>query len=137
MGYKLLPHTADVRIHVTGNSLGELFNHSLAGLCEVLNPGYKVKENEIEIYEKIEMDAVDSTALLIDFLSEALFYMYINAALLPVLKIQNLNNNYIIAEISGKKVDAFKEDVKAVTYHEAEIIENDKGQMETTIVPDI
>ena len=34
-------------------------------------------------------------------------------------------------------VDAFDEDIKAVTYHEANIEENEEGVLQTTIIFDI
>jgi SHS2 domain-containing protein len=41
------------------------------------------------------------------------------------------------ATVYGRKVSGFKEDVKAVTYHEADITENEEGCLETVVVFDI
>ena len=48
-----------------------------------------------------------------------------------------LTKNEVWAEIRGFKVKNFSEDIKAVTYHEAQIKRNKKGQWKTTIIFDI
>jgi SHS2 domain-containing protein len=54
-------------------------------------------------------------------------------------KIQFLNfsSTTLEAKISGAKIVEFKEDVKAVTYHEAKIEKNSNGFYETNLVFDI
>jgi SHS2 domain-containing protein len=43
----------------------------------------------------------------------------------------------VIATIKGNRVSYFDEDIKAVTYHEAAVKQNNEGQLETVIIFDI
>ena len=134
--YEYLPHTADVRIRAVSTDLNDLIDSALKGLCGVL---YKepLKMEIPSVNCKINITSIDSSALIIDFLSESLLLMYKNKAVLHQLNISKLENNLIIAELSGFHVDGFSEDIKAVTYHGAEIIHNSNGELEVTITLDI
>lgn len=63
---------------------------------------------------RLELASLDISSLLIDFLSTILTLSYEN-----------------------KAIFCFDKDIKAVTYHEAEVKKNDQGKYETTIVFDI
>jgi len=48
-----------------------------------------------------------------------------------------LTETEIEVKVFGRKVEEFEEDIKAVTYHEAEVKKNEKGEYETMLVFDI
>ena len=133
--FELLSHTADVRIHALGDSPEELFRAALEGLCEVIIPAHKKRKTTYS--KEIAIDSPDVTALLIDFLSDALSIMHSGKVMLPEVEFKALDEMYLRAELSGFEVDEFHEDVKAVTYHEANIVENPEGVFETIVVLDI
>ncbi len=134
--YKLLPHTADVRLYVEADSLEELFKGALNGMADIIKKGSGAVKVET-MAKMIKIDSLDSTSLLIDFLSEVLQYSQEEKAVYCRMKILKLENNTLEAEIYGREADGFDEDVKAVTYHEAEIKKNEKGNWETIIIFDI
>jgi SHS2 domain-containing protein len=136
--YELISHTADVRIKATADTLKELFEISAEALCKIIQPDFEYSDQE-EFTQKhyFGIESLDISALLIDFLAEQLSLMHTYNVLLPVVKIEHININRVRGFFSGIKVDSFDEDVKAVTYHEAEIKENSDGQLETMIVLDI
>ncbi|OGU17011.1 MAG: hypothetical protein A2X61_07615 [Ignavibacteria bacterium GWB2_35_12] len=137
MGYfEYLPHTADVRIRAVGSDLADLFDSALKGLCEVIY-SEPISNQKLTIKTKINLTSIDSSALIIDFLSEVLLLMYKNKAVFPDIQISKLENNQITAELSGFHIDGFTEDIKAVTYHDAEIITNKENQLEVVITLDI
>jgi SHS2 domain-containing protein len=142
--YKFLSHVADVRLKVEGDSLEELFLAALEGMGNLIkkdacvsNPEQNEQSTEELLKEKIEISSSDTTALLIDFLSEVLTYTQVNKAVYCKAKIEKINNNFLSVTIFGKHVDKFDEDIKAVTYHEAEIKKNEAGNFETVVVFDI
>lgn len=134
--YKLLPHTADVRLYVEADSLEELFKGALAGMADIIKKGSCAVKVET-MAKMIKIDSLDPTSLLVDFLSEVLRYSQEEKAIYCRVKILKLENNVLEAEIYGREADGFDEDVKAVTYHEAEIKKNEKGNWETVIIFDI
>lgn len=134
--YKLLPHTADVRLYVEADTPEELFKGALNGMAEILKKGFCAEK--IETASKmLNIESIDQTSLLIDFLSEALQYSHEEKIIYCRVKIIKLEEKSLEAEIFGRGADGFDEDIKAVTYHEAEIRKNEKGNWEVTIVFDI
>lgn len=134
--YKLLPHTADTRLYVEADSLEELFKGALAGMADIIKKG--ACEVKIETLSRmIRIDSLDQTSLLVDFLSEVLQYSQEEKAVYCRVKILKLEDKVLEAEIYGREAEGFDEDIKAVTYHEAEVKKNEKGNWEVTIVFDI
>jgi len=52
-------------------------------------------------------------------------------------EIEAISETHIAATLRGCAAESFGEDIKAVTYHEAEIRENAAGNLETVLVFDI
>jgi SHS2 domain-containing protein len=70
--FEILPHTADLRLKVTGETLKDLFEHSVIGLSDILKPGecstLNVEHSATSTYDvEVEVAGVDETILLIDF----------------------------------------------------------------------
>lgn len=135
MPYAIVGHTADVRMRVTGTSREKLFEDALAGMMVFLDP--KKAPSLTQSSRAIELYAQDAAALLVDFLSEALTLAHIHREWYPRVRFYELSDTALRAELAGIPIDAFGEDIKAVTYHEAKIQKNEKGEFETTIVFDI
>lgn len=128
--FKQLPHTADIRIRVYGKTKKDLFRHALIGMFQVIGP--KIIDCRVEdervicnvLPEKhdIMIQAPDEVALLVDFLSEALYLSDVNNEAYLDGKIHELTEHTIKATIYGAKVTGFEVvELKAVTYHELEI----------------
>lgn len=140
MPYKFLEHTADVKMKVWSNNLKDLFNQAFKGLMNCIipqNPNYSGQIRRLIIFS-----SNDFANLLIDFLNEILtlsqiykeIYQKINFIHFPENSHKNL---FIEAEIIGQEIDKFAKDIKAITYHNANLIKNEKGEWEITIVFDI
>jgi SHS2 domain-containing protein len=135
MSYELKPHQADVRIFVKAETLEQLFTDALSGLSKV------VYHKEIDIQklsenQEIEIESIDSTVLLIDFLSEILSLMHQNKTVFCNVEFEQLTESYLKCKVRGFKINGFDEDVKGVTYHEADIQKID-DILQTFIVLDI
>ena len=135
--FQLLPHTADVRLRVTGGNLQELFSSALLGMNEILKKGACQKTNRLPTQENFSLTATDPTQLLIDFLSEVLARTQINKAIFCQVEFKKLGEKELEVTISGATTDRFDEDIKGVTYHEAQIKKNEKGELETIVIFDI
>lgn len=136
-GFEILEHTADLRIKVWGKTKEELFKNALRGMTHVQKPESRIKNHKSRIVKTIAIESADLTALLIDFLSEALTQSQINRAVFYNVKFLKFSDTSLEAKIEGIEVDEFDEDIKAVTYHEAEVKQNPEGVYETKIVFDI
>ncbi len=134
---KHLPHIADIRILVESDNLEGLFQGSLEGMCGILWQEERPELHQKVEQVKVELQAPDTTVLLIDFLSEALTMILSRKILFRELEIVHLYERELVGLLKGFPVEGFDDDIKAVTYHEAEVIQNEEGKWETAIVFDI
>lgn len=119
--YKILEHTADLKIQARGKDMAELFSCILKGMFESCRP---VVKNESIINRRIKLSSSDLESLLVDFLSEALYLsdvnneIYFNADL--AIKQKN-KKKQLKGEIKGKKIERLGLEIKAVTWHDLEV----------------
>ena len=133
-----IDHTADICILLTADSLADLFAVALQAMNEILYPGFCTETNSSTDHsELVEIEAIDQTVLLVDFLSEALGLSHEMKMIFCELNIHSLKNNKIKASIKGLEADRFMDDIKAVTYHEADIKKDREGNWTTHIIFDI
>jgi SHS2 domain-containing protein len=135
--FEIISHTADVRIKAYGINIKSLFEEALKGLIFVLQPNNVLSDKNKKIFIDISVNSYDKTALLIDFLSEALTQMYIKNVLIRRVEFLEITNNTLKGKLTAYYIDKFAVDIKAVTYHEAEIIFNKLNEYECTVVLDI
>ncbi len=140
MPFWILPHTADVRLRVEASSVAELFVEAMRGMMEIVLPGFCTQTfPRCRLVEQnLAVQSVDQSALLIDFLSEVLYWSQVQHAVFCAVQFQQLDQVSLQAKIEGCEVEqAFEEDIKAVTYHESFIRQNASGRWETVVVFDI
>lgn len=131
--FEILEHTADLKIKAYGKTPEELFENALSGMSSVQKTESPAGE---KITAKIKIESADAAALLVDFLSEALTQSQINKAVFYAVKFSKFSGTALEGEIEGVKIAEFDEDIKAATYHGAEIIQK-AGVYETTVIYDI
>jgi SHS2 domain-containing protein len=135
MPYKILEHTADVRMFVEADSLEKLFSDAVYGMMDILKP--RVGDKKKKVQRTIVLEAVDTTALLVDFLSEVLLCAHVHKEMYDEVIFESLSPHSLEATLRGLAASSFDEDIKAVTYHEAEVKETKDGNWETMIIFDI
>ena len=135
--HNLISHTADARLRVEADTREELFRAALEGMNELIKNGFCKHRKGYPVREEILLTAGDTTALLIDFLSDVLTLSHQNQALFCAVDFLEFTETTLRAIIHGAKTEDFEEDVKAVTYHEVEVKKNEAGNYETLIVFDI
>ena len=126
--FEFLEHTADLGLRVKGKTSEDLFNNYAAVLFSLLTD-YQPKEI---ISRKIILEAQSLSELLIDWLNE-LLSMFFADDFLPKeysIKITDDKGGKILeAEIKGEEFDfesnPLKREIKAATYHEVKVEEND------------
>ena len=133
--YEILQHTADVRLRVTASSLEELFADALRGLMEVMGTPVGAPSVRPET-EELDLDSIDLTALLVDFLNEALVRALVRRRCFTGASFASLGETHLSATLTSVPAASFDEDVKAVTHHEAEVRRSGEGWT-TMLVLDI
>ena len=137
MSITYVSHTADIRMLIFDKTLQGLFEQGVKGMNNILKEKFCEKTPNIDIRTLVNVEASDTTNLLVDFLSDVLSSSYIEKSIYCEMKIIEFSGQKIKAELLGTKVEAFDEEIKAVTYHEADVIMNDYGLWETFVIFDI
>lgn len=117
--YELLEHTADLKIKAYGKDLPELFSNILKGMFENCRPILDNSQSSID--RKINIKSENLEALLIDFLSEALYLSDVNNEVYFQSNFKILTNNKLIGKIVGKKVERLGLEIKAVTWYDLKV----------------
>lgn len=136
MTINYLPHVADIRMKIENDSLQGLFREALLGMNTIVKEK-ACKDGADGNPVQLELEASDVTCLLVDFLSEVLSLTYTRKIMYCKVEFNAFSATQLKAQLYGKPIDTFDEEIKAVTYHEAEIILNAKNKYETMIVFDI
>jgi len=130
---EIIEHTADIRLRVTAPTREDFFREAVRGTIALLNP----EKGERKVERDVNVDAGDPTVLLIDFLNEALSNAHAHREAYDDVVFSSFTATHATARLVGTEAIAFGADVKAVTYHEAEIRQNANGEWSTVIVYDI
>jgi SHS2 domain-containing protein len=132
-----LDHTSDVAILAEGFSHRELYSNALWQMNEVLLPGHCAKAKHYDCVMRVHIHAPDPTALLIDFLSEALALTYIQKALFCHVYFDAFGNSELSARLYGRWYGCLENEIKAVTYHEANVSRDYAGRWATPVLFDL
>lgn len=136
MRYKVLPHTADVRLRVYGKDLEDLFQNAVLGLAFILTEDAERLAKRVRGFRKIKTYAPDEGVLLVNFLNDVLTFSHTDKKVYPRAKILRISSNLLEAHIFGVSVSNFQKDVKAISYHEVGVSRK-RGSLEATIILDI
>ena len=130
-GFKEVPHKADIALDVFAPNLPELFINAAMGLYHIL--GVRKGTSDLEAVH-ISLDDMDSEGLLVAFLSELLYRVEVgyrgeNFRL-------SIRRNHLEADFDLTPASPPRREVKAVTYHKLEIVE-ENSVFHTQIVFDL
>ena len=138
--YEILEHKADLKIKVYGKTKEELFSNMLFAMAKSQN----VTTLPEKVTREINVNSPDLPSLLVDFLSEALYLTQVNKEVYTEVKFKKFTDPStssgqaeLEAELTGKKVERFGEDIKAVTYHSLDIHQKEDGTWQATVLFDV
>ena len=140
--FEFLEHTADLYIAAYGQNLEEAFENAAAAMFEGMTELDKIKP---QIEDTVEVEGHDKQALLYNWLEALLLKFETENKLysrFKIVQIKNTSNGLrLTAKIRGEPFDPnlhlSKVGVKAVTYHQMEIIENRKEGVTVKFILDI
>ena len=133
----MLEHMTDVAIRVEGNTLGQLFANGLKEMNQILSPGACRDARHADCFMEFAIKAPDPTALLVDFLSECLTLTYIHKALFCFVRFPEIEPRKLRACVYGRWFSGLENEIKAVTFHGADVRQNSVGNWETTLLFDL
>jgi SHS2 domain-containing protein len=131
VAYRPLEHTADVGLEVEAPTLDELFADAAAGLCDTVTERSRVEPRQ---RRETRLAAAALDLLLVEWLEELLFRLDAHRELYAEhhLTVSRAEGGWSLAAVSrGEAFDPsrhpLKVQVKAVTYHELEVVRAGSG----------
>ena len=122
--YEIIEHSADVGLKANGATLKELFENAAKGMFDIISGEKKFQQKQ---HKKIEIkkELRSFEELLVDWLSELLYLFNKDQVIFSSFKVQELEENRLIAKSSGEKINLENADlqteIKAVTFHDLKI----------------
>jgi SHS2 domain-containing protein len=134
--YEFFDHTADIGIHVFGRSLPELFENAGFALFDIITDIKTIRERDKRSFA-LQRDTVDE--LLVEWLGRLLFINATELFLFRRFHVVQIDEKSLQAEAFGEPlqdaVHTIKAEVKAVTYHNLKVYE-EQGLWHATVVLD-
>lgn len=136
MPYRIIDRTAgNIRLHIEAKTPEELFADAVRGLMDLMqpeaDPGVAVAERELVIH------APDQTSLIVDFLKELLADSYARKEMVQDVTIRHLSDDYIESDIRTVPAISFGEELKGVSYREADVHQRPDGMWEVSLIFDV
>lgn len=122
-------------MNVEGKTPEELFQDALFGMVRIMDTAKP--KHAVVIKREISIEAPDVTSLLVDFLNEALAWMHVEREAYTSVQFRKLTEYSLSAELEGYRSTSFGKDIKAVTYHEADVKKDESGAWNTVLIFDI
>jgi len=117
MPYRMLEHTADLSFEVTAGSFEELMSEALRAMTEWTGPQWTDRAVE----RSFRIDAQDREMLLVDLLNESLTLSQIHHEVYERLVIRSIGEGFVEGSFVGRAVTGALDEIKAVTYHGAQV----------------
>ena len=134
IGFEEIEHTADNALLVSGRSWKELLINAAHGMNSLMVT--KVSASGSLIQKQVVVEAADAEGLLVEWLSELAYWAEKELLVFRRFEIQQANSTMAQATLHGGHVHQLQKHIKAVTYHNLEIVKTDKG-LKATVVFDV
>ncbi|PWH19408.1 MAG: protein archease [Ardenticatenia bacterium] len=134
-GFEEVEHTADIALRVRGRDLRELLVNAALGLGTLLTDHVDMPAEAVQT-RPVEVDAFDPESLLVGWLSELIYWAEKDRFVCRAVEMQEISSTHLKAICIGSCVPELRHHIKAVTYHNLQIVQTDQG-LETTVVFDV
>ncbi len=126
--FEILDHTADIGMVVHGENLKALFENAGKAFFHLITDLRKVRGR---IERRVNLGGESLDRLMVDWLSELLYLHDVEHLLLKGFNVDAVGENGLKAAVKGEPfqegVHVIKTEVKAVTYHQIEVRQEDGG----------
>lgn len=131
--YEEIEHTADLAMRVRGKDLAQLLQNAAEGMLMLSAVELKAEEGR---QISLELHAPDREQLLVVWLEELLYGMEMRSVAYQGFDIEVHDGPRLAASMREVKMDSIAKHIKAVTFHDLQIIATQEG-LEVTIVFDV
>ena len=132
--FEEIEHAADWALRVRGRDLRELLISAARGMVSLIVADPAALPSDVE--QTIELESIDAESLLVDWLSELAYWAEAEMLVFHRFELHKVTPTSLRATVRGDHASELTKHIKAVTYHNLEIIETPEG-LEATVVFDV
>lgn len=132
--FEVVDHMADWALRIYGSDLPQLFSNAALGMASLMVQD--IKDVPVDIERQLELDAYDTETLLVDWLTELAIWAEDEQLIFPLISLIDVTDTHLKASLKGGRVAKLLKHIKAVTYHNLEIVKTDRG-LAVTVVFDV
>jgi SHS2 domain-containing protein len=132
--FEEVEHTADWALRVRGRDYGELLVNAARGMSRLLVSDPATIPTDVE--RRFTLDAFDGESLLVEWLSELVYWAEAEMLVFREFELGQVTPDHLEVVVRGGPVPGLQKHIKAVTYHNLEIVETEDG-LEATVVFDV
>lgn len=138
MGYRIFDHTADLGVEVFAGTREALYGGAVLALFDLLTDLETVRAGTTR---EVAVSGENPADLLVNFLREALFAWNGEGFLMKSCLVREAGPRRIMALLRGEAFDParhrIKQEIKAVTYHQAEVWQPPAGGWGARVIFDV
>ena len=134
VGFEEIEHTADWALRIHGSDLRALLINAARGMSCLLVADQARITPTIEAH--FELEAYDAESLLVTWLNELVYQAEVEGLVFTKFNLRHVSSTSLQAVVRGDRVDHLQKHIKAVTFHNLEIIETEHG-LAATVVFDV
>jgi SHS2 domain-containing protein len=134
IGFKEIEHTADNALLVSGGTWEELLENAAHGMNSLMVSD--VSAIGAQIQKQVIVEAPDAEGLLVEWLSELAYWAEKELLVFTRFEFQEVTSKTAQARLYGGRAKKVQKHIKAVTYHDLEVVKTDKG-LTATVVFDV
>lgn len=133
-GFEEIEHTADWALRVRGRDLPELLVQAALGMGSLLVA--ELAAVPVDVERRFALEAIDAESLLVNWLGELAYWAEAESLVFREFDLLELTPTALQAIARGGRVQNLEKHIKAVTYHNLEIVASERG-LEATVVFDV
>lgn len=134
LDFEIVDHTADWALRIYGADFTHLLQNAARGMTTLLVEDPDAVPADVE--RQLTLHSIDAETLLVDWLGELAFWAESELLVFNKYELNQVSTTYLRATVIGGRVPALSRHIKAVTYHDLEIVEIETG-LTATIVFDV
>jgi SHS2 domain-containing protein len=126
--FEILDHTADIGLIIYGSNLKALFENAGEAFFHLITDLKKVRRR---VEKRINIGGESLDRLMVDWLTELLYLHDVENLLFKGFKVESIGKDGLRAVVKGEpfqeQTHVIKTEVKAVTYHQIEVRQENGG----------
>jgi SHS2 domain-containing protein len=134
--FEEVEHTADRALKIFGSDLRELLINAARGMNSLMVKEPAASPATADKTVTVELEAMDAEELLVEWLNELAFWAEMEMLIFRRFDLHEVSSTCLTASISGSKAQQLEKHIKAVTYHNLEIVRTAAG-LSATVVFDV